>query len=235
MRYRRTAFGPLWHVFTLSLWGAGVGLVYARLFDQAMGFFLPYLMIGFVLWGAISSSLVDAGYAFINSEGYIKQFARPAQVFVLRYWLANLLTLAMGLGVFLLFAVLTDRPFGVGTLWVFPALLLFMAILLAHSSILANLTVFARDFPHLMSGALQVLFFVTPIIFTTEMLAKRGLAFVYQFNPLWYMLEVVRYPLMYAASPPADIWAICIAYLLFAVALAALVESVCAPRLVYEL
>ena len=234
-RYKRTLFGPFWHALTLGIWGVGVGYIYGALFNQDMSFFLPYLTIGFVLWGSITTSLVDAGYAFINSEGYIKQFPRPRQIYVLRFWLANLIMLGMGVLVFLGIAFFFNRPFDAGSLWAIPGLIAFAAVAYAHSSILSHVTVFARDVPHLMSGIVQVLFFVTPIIYTTEMLARRGLQFVYEFNPLWYVLEIVRYPLMHATAPATEIWSFTLLYLLLVATLAVVIENACKKRLIYHL
>ena len=68
-----------------------------------------------------------------------------------------------------------------------------------------------------------------------QMLARRGLQFVYEFNPLWYVLEIVRYPLMHAAAPATEIWSFTLLYLLLVATLAVVIENACKKRLVYHL
>jgi ABC-type polysaccharide/polyol phosphate export permease len=41
-----------------------------------------------------------------------------------------------------------------------------------------------------------MLFFVTPIMFPIKLLSDKGLGFIYQFNPLYYLIDVVRYPII---------------------------------------
>jgi len=46
--------------------------------------FIPYLTSGLILWGYLTSSIVEGGNAFTNAEGYIKQISLPIYVYVFR-------------------------------------------------------------------------------------------------------------------------------------------------------
>jgi ABC-type polysaccharide/polyol phosphate export permease len=56
---------------------------------------------------------------------------------------------------------------------------------------------------------LQMLFFVTPIMFPIKMLHDKGLGFIYQLNPLYYLIDVVRHPIIQGelALPENYLWA----------------------------
>jgi ABC-2 type transport system permease protein/lipopolysaccharide transport system permease protein len=60
-----------------------------------------------------------------------------------------------------------------------------------------------RDAIHLASAVLQVLFYVTPVIWPPEALRDRGLPWVVDYNPFYHLLEVVRQPLLYAQPATA--------------------------------
>jgi len=79
---------------------------------------------------------------------------------------------------------------------------------------LANLTsvanLYVRDYAPLQSLILQGLFYATPIIYDAQMLADKGYPIVYEINPFYYMLEVVRKPMLGQALPDAKTYAIAI-------------------------
>jgi ABC-2 type transport system permease protein/lipopolysaccharide transport system permease protein len=56
-----------------------------------------------------------------------------------------------------------------------------------------------RDVPPLISSLVQIIFFVTPIMWQPELL--RGRTYIADLNPFYHMLEIVRAPLL--GNPPS--------------------------------
>jgi lipopolysaccharide transport system permease protein len=82
---------------------------------------------------------------------------------------------------------------------------------------------------------LQVLFFVTPVFFTVDVLKERGLDFIYKYNPLYYLIEVVRYPLTSLAPAPADVYIATSLYILVLMLVALFIAQRLDKRIVYIL
>jgi len=234
-RYRKALLGPGWVVVTQVFWALGVGVIYSHLLDQPMNFFLPYLLIGFTLWGFLSAGMIDGGSAFLASQGYITQFTFPLETYVLRSWVASLVPLAAGLLVFLGVCLAYERPLSDGLLWAIPGLVILAFVGLTHTRIVAFLSVAVRDLPHAISSAMQLLIFMTPIMFTADMLRKRGLDAVYLYNPLYYLIEVVRHPLMSNEAAPPLVYGACLGYLAVVGAISFTIEHRLARRVVYML
>jgi ABC-type polysaccharide/polyol phosphate export permease len=89
-------------------------------------------------------------------------------------------------------------PVGWGTLWVIPGLVLLGVVGLFLMAIFAHLNVRFRDTAHLAGVAMQVLFYVTPVLWPAEMLRGRALGWIVDMNPLYHLLEVIRQPLLLA-------------------------------------
>src|SRR5207244_1767532 len=87
-------------------------------------------------------------------------------------------------------------------LWAVPGLLLLSVVSLLLITIFAHLNAHFRDAAHIASVGLQVLFYVTPVLWPPEMLRDRGLPWVIDYNPFYHLLEVVRQPLL--RSQPAS-------------------------------
>ncbi|MBV9508063.1 MAG: ABC transporter permease [Acidobacteriia bacterium] len=201
-RFRRSAIGPLWILFNMSLFVIGAGLLYGVLINQPMRVLLPYLVTGFTLWAFIVTSLTESAWAFVNAEGYIKQFCYPKQIYLLRTLVANTIILLISLTA-VVPVQLYFRSFSlIGWLLAIPGLLLLFLAVLGHITVCAYLGVCFRDLPHAANGALQVAFFVTPVMFPARMLLERHLAWIYELNPFYYLLEIARRPIL--EGRPAD-------------------------------
>jgi ABC-type polysaccharide/polyol phosphate export permease len=201
LRFRRAALGIGWIFIQLAATVAALGAVYGALLGQDMRTFLPFLTVGLVLWGFITASVVEGSQAFVASEGYIKQIGLPIQVYVFRFFVSISVAAIMSLSSYVVVIVLYAVPIGWGILWSIPGLVLLGLTAFWLVLIFAHLTARFRDTVHLAATALQILFFVTPVIWPAEMLKGRRLQWVVDINPLYHLLEVARRPLLF--SEPA--------------------------------
>ena len=71
-----------------------LGFVYAKIFNIALAEFIPFLCVGLLIWGFVSSIITEAGALFTGSESYIKQIRLPYSLYVLRFIWSKLIVLA---------------------------------------------------------------------------------------------------------------------------------------------
>jgi ABC-type polysaccharide/polyol phosphate export permease len=234
-RFAKSFVGPTWILLNLAMWVGGMGVIYGTLFHQPLETYLPFLTIGFVCWGFLSQTITDGGNAFVFAEGYIKQFTYPKQIYVLRVIVNASVPLAIGIVIFFAVKLAMGQPFGAGMWWVLPGLVIVLSASYLHAIIMAYASARFRDLPHGMTALLQVLMFVTPVFFTVGTLKERGLDFIYKYNPLYYLIEVVRHPLTQLDAAPAEVYAASAIYLLGLVLVALLVAMRLDRRIVYIL
>ena len=236
LKFRRSAFGVGWIFLNLAVLVSSIGFIYANLLGQDTKQFIPYLTIGMILWGYLTSSIVDGGNAFVNSEGYIKQISLPIYVYVFRFFVSISLTTLIAMLAYVVVAAIYAVPFGPGTLLALPGLLMVMAASLLLVTIFAHLNARFRDIAHMASVGMQVLFYVTPVIFPAESLRQRtDLVLIVDLNPMYHLLEVVRRPLL--AGVAADWHSYAAASLVIAVltVVAGTVIATNQRRIVYSL
>lgn len=222
-RFRRSFLGPVWLLMNMVLFVAGAGVLYGVMIHQPMREFLPYLTAGFTVWGFLASSLSESAMAFLNAEGYIKQFCYPKQIYLLRVMVSYSIIMLIYLSVLIPLQLLLRTFSPLGWLLILPGLALLIIAALGHTVIVAYLGVKFRDLPHAAGGLLQVAFFVTPVMFPIEVLKARNLDFVYWFNPLHYLINIVRYPIMRGTLAPAGDYCFTIAYIIAVWCIAAIV------------
>lgn len=222
-RFRRSAIGPLWIFVNMFLFVAGAGVLYGFMIKQPMKEFLPFLTVGFSLWGFLVTSLTESAMAFVNAEGYIKQFCYPKQIYLMRTLVANTIILLITLSAIIPVQLFFRNFSIVGWLLALPGMLLILLAVLGHITVCAYLGVRFRDLPHAAGGLLQVAFFFTPIMFPAKILKDRDLAIVYQLNPFHYLIEVIRHPILQNQLAPSENYLFAGIYILFVWIIATLV------------
>jgi len=188
-----------------------IGLVYSVLFGVNPTEFIPTLFSGLNPWLFISASADGGTVAFIGAEGYIKQTAVRPQIFPVRIVMANFINLLYAILAFVAFYLfMNPDAFRPSMLMVFPGLAIIFVFVLGMTNMSAVINLYIRDFQPVQAIFMQGMFFATPIVFSPEMLRERGFAFIYHINPFYYMLEVIRTPLLGNGFPPLRVYVMAI-------------------------
>lgn len=195
-RYRRSALGPFWLTISMGVMIATIGIVFGRIFKSPMDEFLPFLTIGMIVWTFMSSVVSEGCMSFIAAEGVIKQLPLPLFIHVLRVVWRNFLILAHNIVIFPLVLIAVAKPIGFAALLSIPGLIVVMMNLAWVILILAVLCARYRDLPQIINSLLQVVFYLTPIMWLPNLLPERTGTYLLSWNPLFHLIEIVRAPLL---------------------------------------
>lgn len=207
MKYRNSMLGVAWSVLTPLGLVLIVGSVYSIIFGNDPRMFIPALFASLNPWAFMSSTADSATYAFIGAEGYIKQSTVRAQIFPLRATAVSFINLLYSvLAFFSIYLFVQPDCFGPKMLMLIPGLIIIFLFTWGIANISSVITLTIRDFQPLQSLILQGLFYATPIIFPAEMLKEKGFELVYRINPFYYMLEIVRMPMLGKSLPSGEIY-----------------------------
>lgn len=222
-KYRRSKLGVAWAILTPLGLSIIMGSVYAILFGVDVREFIPLLFAGLNPWQFISGSADGGTGAFLGAEGYLKQTTVNAQIFPVRIVIVNFINLLYSiLAFFALYLFLRPLAFSAKMLMCVPGLMLLFlfALGLANFSSIINLDI--RDFQPFQTLLLQGIFYATPIVYQASMLKEKGFELLYQVNPFYYLIEVVRMPMQGISVPPLEVWLVAAA-----ISLATFSGSVC--------
>lgn len=203
-KYRRSALGILWSIITPLGLSIIIGLVYSIIFGSDPKLFIPMLFAGLNPWIFLSGSADGGTFAFISAEGYIKQTTTNVQIFPVRVVTVAFINLLYSvIAFFAVYLFLQPANFSPVMLMVIPGLMIqyFFALGLANISSIINLKI--RDFQPFQSLLFQGLFYATPVIFDPSMLDEKGFELVYKLNPFYYMISVVKQPMLGENLPTA--------------------------------
>jgi ABC-type polysaccharide/polyol phosphate export permease len=196
-RYRRTLIGPFWTSISLSVFVVALAVVWSTLWHQELRTYLPFLCAGMVSWGLIATTITEGCQCFVAQEGLIKQVRFEFSMLAAAVVWRNLIVLAHNLVVYAAVALIFEPPIGWATLLVIPGLAL-VAINLTWLTLLSGLlTARFRDVQQLVNMGIQIALFVTPVFWGAQQFS--GHRIVYEANPLFHLVDVVRSPLLGAA------------------------------------
>lgn len=201
-KYRRSVLGLTWavlHPIALTLLFA---FVMSHLFHAAIDEYATFIYSGFIFWEFIVSSAVIGCIAFIHAEPYIKQFNHPLLIYSLRCVLAAMINLLCAFSGLIVWSLIV-KPMNFGFAW--TSLLVSFPLLFLFSWALATITAFIgvkfRDFSQLITLLLQALYFISPILFLPRLFAASGLGALITYNPIYYLLQLFRAPLLEGRFP----------------------------------
>lgn len=203
-RYRGSGLGVGWSLLRPLLMSAILCAVFHQLFHADIRDYGPYLLIGFACWTYLASVVQEGCASLLQAEPYIRQHRAPLAIYPLRTTLGASVHFALALLIVLVLSVCL-RGFGhtLSLLSLAPGLLLLFLFGWSSATIASLINVHFRDTQHLSDVALQMLFYLTPVIYPAEMLRQRGLGWLVNYNPLACFLDIIRTPILDDQVPSA--------------------------------
>jgi len=199
-RYRGSVLGPWWITMMTMTLVLGIGINYSALLHAKIKELLPFVAIGLVIWGFLSTSIMDGSDSFVQASAMIKQSSLPLPLFILRSTIRNIINLAHQ--IVIIVAVLAwFRIFqGVQTLWALVGFAILVLNLGWVGLLLAMFSSRFRDMPQIITAVLQLVFFLSPIFWTPPPALANSL-FVAA-NPFYFSIQSIREPLLHGINPP---------------------------------
>lgn len=203
-RYRRSMLGPLWLTLSMAILVASLGLIYGTLFRLDPAAYLPFLAVGLATWTFIAAIANEGCTGFIELEPLIKNVRFPLSVHVLRLLWRNLIIFGHNMIIFVaVAAVFGVRP-GAEILLAPLGLALLLVNAFWMMLLLGIVCTRFRDVPPIVASLIQLLFFITPVMWKPELLGDR--TWLIAFNPLHHLVEIVRAPVL-GRLPGWESWA----------------------------
>lgn len=207
-RYRRSMIGPFWLTLGMGINIIAIGIVFSSVLKTPLHEFFPFVSLGLIFWGFISSLLVEGCLSFISADHIIKQAPLPLFVHVIRTYLRATIIFLHNLIIFPFVLIALGRSFSWLALLAVPGFFLLSINLLWMVLFLSVACTRYRDLPQLVASFVQVAFFFTPIIWLPGLLSARQAVLV-DFNPMYHLMQIVRAPLLDTAPAPES-WVVCL-------------------------
>jgi len=198
VKYRQTALGFLWAILQPIL----LMVIFTFFLGRALnvpsdGMEYPvFVFSGLMLWLLFSSGIANAGNSMVANAQIIKKIYFPRLIIPLSSVLVAVFDFAMTAIVFIPLLLYFGAAVTIGeAVWCWPAGLL-LAIIgsFGPGCLLAALNVKYRDFRYVIPFLVQVLLFVTPVIYPMSIVPGKWLPYLVALNPMYAAITIFRMP-----------------------------------------
>ncbi|HIM07622.1 MAG TPA: ABC transporter permease [Gammaproteobacteria bacterium] len=206
-RFSRSALGSLWAILNPLVMVAIYAFILSKIMQAKLtgidsSYAYPiYLISGIVGWTLFTEIVSRSLTVFIENGHYLKKLSFPH---------SNLIFIVLGVG-FINTAILTTAsiaiflmlgfPPTVSLLWLVPLGCLTALFALGIGVIFGVLNVFVRDVGQVVPIVLQLLFWLTPIVYTINIIPI-DVRQVIELNPMFSVINMYHDVLAYQISPP---------------------------------
>ena len=199
-RYRRSVLGPIWITISMAVTAVALGILYSGLFGIELARLLPHVLVGMIVWGFISGCIAEGSEVFVANSGLITHLPAPISIHVYRLVWRQTLFFAHNLAVYAVMLIVFPQPLR----WTDLSAFLAMALLIVNGTWVALLIGIVstrfRDLPPVTQSIVQLLFFLTPIVWMYDVLLENPAvaerARWVEINPLFHFVELIRRPML---------------------------------------
>lgn len=213
LRYRRSVIGPWWTTISTLVLIISLGLLWSQLFQIELSRYLPFFAIGYILWTFFYNQLNESSMGFIQYSEIIKQVKVPLPSFILRILVRNIIIFFHNFIIIALVIIIFTNNLNLNIFWFFPSFILFVIFMVPLSIITAIFNSKYRDLNPAILSILQLLFFVTPIMWDPLVLPKKYYIAL-EYNPIYHLLQITREPLLgFYPNISHWIWILCLFFI----------------------
>ncbi|MFA5271487.1 MAG: ABC transporter permease [Candidatus Omnitrophota bacterium] len=208
IRYKGTMMGFIWMLVTplvmLAVYTFVFGVVFKARWGMGIGdskaAFALIMFCGMAVFNIFSESVNGSVGIVVGKPNYVKKVVFPLEILPVSSVLSACFLGLIWIGILLLGIILFFHKFCLAAVC-FPLILIPLILFsCGFAWFVASLGVFVRDLAHLIGIILQVLYFMTPIFYSVEMVPEpvRSILFL---NPLTLIVQSARQVLIYNQWP----------------------------------
>lgn len=237
-RYRRSVLGVGWSLLN----PIAMTIVFTVVFSSLLGngdpiTYAASVLTGMAVWGFMRDSALNGCRCFMANEAYIRQSPIPYTIYTLRTVLGQAIHSMIALAVVMVMVAIFHRDAMVlaRIFYILPGLVLILFAAWGATTISAFATVYFHDTQHLLEVTAQILFFLTPIMYTRKLLDDKHMGWMVDANPVYWLLELTRTPLLTGHIPSTQMYLAGTAVVVALVGLAAGTVAWLQKRVIFHL
>lgn len=165
VKYRRASFGTLWAVALPLLQSALLAVVFSRVARLHVSHYAIFILSGMVGWTYFSSVLGAGATSIVDNTDLSSRVYFPRAILPLVQGAANLYGFAITMAITLCLCPILGVPLSARVLLFVPATVLLVVFSTSLALVCSALHVYFRDIRYVVTAALLLLLYMTPVIY----------------------------------------------------------------------
>ena len=190
-KYKGSFLGILWSFINPLLQVLVYALVFPYIMKVETENYLIFLICGIIPWTWFVTSISQGTTSITNNANLIKKVYFPREILPISVVTSGLINFLISCLIILIFVLLG----GLGISWhlIFLPFIIIIQYLftLALIFVLSAINVYVKDVEYIVSFIINMLFYATPILYTTEMFSG-PILWIFRLNPLAHLINAYR-------------------------------------------
>ena len=200
-RYKRSVLGVAWTMLN----PLGTMLILTIVFSQAFGGsqegYAAYVLSGLIAWNFFAQSSNAATLHLVWGGSLLKKIYIPRTSFAVSATGTGLINILFSLIPLLIVMLITGVPIR-WTIILLPIPILFLAMFaLGVGLLISAMAIFYADIAEMFQIALTAWMYLSPVIYSPEILPEAYRFWITRLNPMFYLIELFRMPIYYGKVP----------------------------------
>lgn len=196
VRYKNSVLGYLWSVLSPLCQALVFFIAFKIVIRLKIENYVLFLIAGLFCWQWYTNSVFASTTLFLNNSSLIKKVNFPRETLVYSMVLHDLIHFVLALPVVFLFMVIYRQQFSWYILFL-PILFVLQFLLISGIClVISSINLFFRDLERLVVVFTNLLFYMTPIIYSEDMVPLKY-KIVLWLNPMSYFVTLYRQVLMF--------------------------------------
>ena len=190
-KYKGSFLGILWSFINPLLQVLVYALVFPYIMKVETENYLIFLICGIIPWTWFITSISQGTTSITNNANLIKKVYFPREILPISVVTSGLVNFLISCLIILIFVICG----GLGITWhlVFLPFIIIVQYLftLALIFVLSAINVYVKDVEYIVAFIINMLFYATPILYTTEMFSG-PILWLFRLNPLAHLINAYR-------------------------------------------
>ena len=201
-RYKQSFLGFFWVVLNPLLQMIILSVIFSQIIrTDSLGIPYPiYLYTGLLPWNFFSIALGTSLGVLVENAPLLKKIYFPREILVLSVIIAKLIDFLFSVVIFLILMVWFHVPFSPIMLLFIPIFIIQCIFMFGLGLLLSSLNLLYRDIQYLFNLVIILWFYLTPIIYATELLPAHY-QWIFKINPLAVFIMSYRDVLLLGKFP----------------------------------
>lgn len=200
-RYKGSILGFFWTFLNPLLQLLVYSLVFSIIVRVEVEKYYLFLFVALIPWLFFSSALTTGSSVILSNKDMIKKIYFPREVLPIAHVLTNFINMLFSFIIIFLVLIFSGSAFNFTAILYLPIIMLVEFIIaLGVTFLVSSITVYLRDFEHIMSILNMLWMYLTPILYSITMVPARFLP-ILLLNPMTSVIVAYREILYYARVP----------------------------------
>ena len=204
----RSSLGVAWHVLVPALQIGVYGVIFGVLLSSIRPpHFVPYLMVGIVLFQFITGSFSEGARSITNNGALVRSLEFPRILLPASVVISNIMRVVPLLALMLIGVAAFGELPKLSWLWLLPDFVMMVLFAAGATMIAARLTVHTEDVNQLLPFVVRILFYVSGVFWNIDkMIHIHWLKDILHNNPIHLYMAIARAGLIDGYSVSASDW-----------------------------